>query len=508
MNKRWFVGLVIFLCLIILALLGVILDKEREHNGPIKVQPAKNDAQIFRDRTLNIPTEKEETPPAPPVVKTGISYQASIEESKNLIDHGYYSNATILLSDLIRKKADNIAAYLVLGDIYLQTNDLAKLTKLIESLEARFPGDAEVALLRTRKWILEGKFVLVLEMLESFDNPTPNLRWYQMVLYSLQNNHEKAKEILAQLQGASLVDREEKARIEDWGTVYKSFDEVSEGKNAHLFALFAKVLAEHNEAFLAKHFADLAIKDEIGYIDAWVLRGYSYFLMQQYQVAEADFRHAYSLDTTRPETQYFLGLTLYELENYEEAVLYFEQVLEYDFEFSESVRWKLVEIFSNQKKYEKALEMYETLLSSEEDPHRFISAVDMAVNILGKPEVALHFTEELIKKDPDNIFLTNLYAWALIANKQYFEAEQTLNDLLEQDPYYARTHLNLGLLYEEQQKFTESRVYYKNAYLYGKSDPKLLSIVNLASERYNALLEKEDRPDVEEVLTDRQKNSP
>ena len=508
MNKRYFLATVIFLCLVILLLLGVIFARDLTDSFQRKRLQNPVESEIYRNRTVKIPQkelDEAEVDKAPQVQAT---YGDHLVEAQELIEHSYFSKATMVLSDLIRKKPKKIEAYLMLGDIYLQERDLEKLQALIDSLENQFPNNPEVALLRTRKWIAEEKFGLVLGMLEGFESLTPHLRWYQTVLYSLQNNHKAARESLLVLQGSGFDDEVLEAKIDQWDQIYRDFDIVSEGKNAHLFALFAKALAESGEPLLARHFADLSIKDEIGYIDAWVLRGYSSFLMQEYARAVADLRHAYNLDPARPQTQDFLALALYEQEQYQEAGLYFEQVLEHDFEFSESVRWKLVDIFSRQKKYEKALGMYETLLQSESDPQRFVSAVDIAVNVLGKPEVALHFTEELIEKDPDSIFLNNLYGWALIANKQYYEAQQVLEAQLDIDPRYARTHLNLGLLYEEQERYSKAREYYKKAYLYGKTDAKLLSVVNLASERHNALLEKEDRPEEEEVLSDREENSP
>ena len=62
-----------------------------------------------------------------------------------------------------------------------------------------------------------------------------------------------------------------------------------------------------------------------------------------------------------------------------------------------------------------------------------------------------------------------MHAWALIANKNFLEAENWLNAAKEIDPKNPRTFLNLGLLAEEQARFEDAKSFYKKSYELGKS---------------------------------------
>ncbi len=450
-----------------------------------------------------------------------ISYLGRIEEAKKLMDHQYFSLATSEIAEAIKEKPDFIEPYLLLAEIYLRTGDVWKLENLLEEMRERFPNDPELTVIKTRQFINARKFADVLSLLnEVEENLLPELQFYKAVLLSLQNDHEGTKAILKELQKIP-VDKKDFVVTEDtieqktdeekyvlapeignkiskFAIAYEEFETLSEGKNAHLFATLSKILAENNEAVLGREFADTAIKEDVSYIDAWILRGYTELLLENTDSAEEDLRHAYELDPLRPETQYFLALALYEQKKYTEAALFFEKALDYNFEFSAEVRWKLLEIFSIQKKYDQVINLYKQLLDYDADSQKFVSAVHTAVDLLKKPEVALEFSEILIEKNPDDVFALNIHGWALIANTQYVLASQTLEKAKTLAPSNPRTYLNLGLLYEEQSLFDKAKEMYKRCYELGKENPEYLGIVNLAVEKYNQLLEQE-RPESREA---------
>lgn len=460
------------------------------------------------------PKEKEvaEIPTSKKVPK--VPYLNRIEEARKLMNHGYYSEATMELSEAIKLKPDFIEPYLFLGEIYLQNNSNEKLENLIEKLNTSFPGNPQIGILQARKWINEKKFTAIMELLNGAENIPLDLLFYKAVLYTLQNNHDASKEILRELEqqpvtksdfmvGAdenkeidvSKVLRPQFAKkVQDFRVVYEEFEELKEGKNAHLFAEFSKALAENNEAVLAREFADTAIKEDIEYIDAWILRGYSQYLSKDYVSAIKDFRHAYELDPIRPEVQYFLALALTEEGFLDEASLFFEKALEYDFEFSEEVRWKLIDILAQQKKYDQVLKLYKQLLDYESDPKKFASAVHTAIDVAKKPKMALEFTEIMIENNPDDPFAMNIHGWALIANQKFLEAEDILNKVLEKDPQNPRTYLNLGLLHEEMKDFDKAAVMYQKSYEIGKDLPGFAALVNLAADKYNEILKGDNRP--------------
>lgn len=469
---------------------------------------------IFSKKTLSSIGKTTE------ITKKGIprrtSHLGRIREAKTLINKGYFTLATLELTEAIKEKPDFIEPYLLLGEIYIQSNDTKKLNNLLINLQENFQNNPHILILKIRKWINEKKFAESLELFKNTKDLPQDLRFYHAALLSLQNNHVESKKILKELEKLSsetkefqvteegivsgeidtkkILQQEFVKKIKDFSIVYEEFETLHEGKNAHLFAKLSKVLAENNEAILAKEFADAAIKEDIGYIDGWILRGYAQFLAQDFENALNDFRHAYELDPIRPEIHYFLALALYEQKNYSEAALFFEKSLEYDFEFSEEVRWKLVEIFARQKKFDRVLSLYEELLEYDSKPEKFVAAVHTAVDLVKKPEVALNFTKILLAKNEDDVFAINIHAWALIANKNFIEAETTLNKALELEPENPRTFLNLGLLHEEKKEFEIAIQMYQKSYELGKKYKNFSSLVNLAAERYNELLIQYEKP--------------
>jgi len=272
--------------------------------------------------------------------------------------------------------------------------------------------------------------------------------------------------------------------------------------------MIAKVLAENNEAVLSQEFADTAIREDIEYVDAWILRGYSNFLLKNFDEALTDLRHAYELDPLRAETHYFLALTLDETGNEDEAILFFEKSLENNFDFSDKVRWRLVDLFLKKEKYDRVVELYRELLDGESDPDKFVNAVHLSIDVLKRPEVALEITEKLFSEKPDDVFTINMHAWALIANRKFHDAEIILNKADKIIPDNPRTLLNFGLLFEEQDEFSKAKEFYKTAYEAGKKQaPKFEAITNLAAEKHNQLLNRKENPESPEVL-DKPEHSP
>jgi len=460
-----------------------------------------------------------------------ISYIGRIREAKSLMEHEYFSLASIELQSAIREKSDLIEPYLLLGEVYLRTQDIQKLENIIRQLQTLFPDNAEILVLEGRKYIALQDFQSASELFRNVKtNLSPHLRFYQALLSALQNDHKTAKKILSELSklpvessritlgedglenknlNNNTLSTELASKVNDILKAYESFQELSDGKNPHLFTLLGKTLAEHNESVLAYKFSEIALKEDVSYIDAWIVRGYSNLQMGNSEEALKDLYHAYDLDPLRPQTHYFLALALDKVGKTDEAVLFFEKSLEYNFEFSDDVRWRLVELFSRQKKYDRVIELYEELLDSASDPSQYVQAMHTAIDILKRPDTALTFAERLVAEKPDDAFSLNMYGWALIVNKKFLQAEKELEKAKNLEPKNPRTFLNLALLAEEQSQFEKAKELYKKSYEFGKekSDESAISLTNLAAEKYNNLVSRIERPE-EPTASENPKNSP
>jgi len=457
--------------------------------SPVAETPEKNTSQAGIPRTL--------------------SFEGRLKEAARLTDREHYSLAALELASAMKQKPEEIEPYLLLAEIYLRTQNTQKLEHLTNAITHRFPESTAPHTLKLRSLISQKKFSEALTFVDGLGEDAPReIYFYEAVLRGFQNDHAAARNLLSQIIYAD-IDEVVQEKAIALNQLYSQFDAFSEGENPHLFALISKMLSEHNEALLALEAAELAVKEDIEYPDGWILRGYAKFLLHDYDVALEDLRHAYELDPLRPETHYFLALVLQETGQGEEASLFFEKSLEHKFAFQQDVKWKLAELFTQQQKYDRVVEIYQELLNEESTSlakESVVSLLHNSINVMKKPELALEISGKLLAEHPQNVFYLNMHAWAQIANKHFNKASQTLQRATYLDPDNPRTFLNQGLLAEEQLQFSRAKEFYKKSYQQGQSQA-YESVVNLAADRYNALLKQEDRPEAP-AAPDRPESSP
>lgn len=481
---------------------------------------------------------------SPKPIRVQQSFQGKIREAQELIENQYYEKASLLLSDAVTRKPNLLEPYLLLGQVYTETQQAEKLKNVIEILQKKFPGDASIALMETRRLIMTGEFQTIMDSFTANEEQlAPDLMFYYATLLALQNNHEKAKELYQQISeydteevvvteseeadplpteelepaeseapevpeedSEILISSQLQKKTQALLDTYDEFDLVKDGKNPHLFALFSKTLAQNRELHLAKKFAEESLKEDVRYIDAWVLRGYASLLLGETESALKDLEYANEQAPERSNTHYFLGLAYKEVGRNKEAILYFEKVLENNFEYGDSLREKLIELYIEEKEYEKVIGLYGELLLENSNPKDHIPPLQMAIEVINKPEIALEFTKKLIQQNPDDYLSYNFHAWALIANKRFTEAQSALNTALELKPKNPGSYLYLGLLNEEQDKIPQALEAYKKSYEYGVNGPEI-GITRLAAEKHNQLLEQSEKPEAPEAPA-RSANSP
>ena len=472
---------------------------------------------VFRDEMLNltpgfIKTPTRQTQRKSQSIPRTTSYLGRIRSAQGFLEQGQLSRAAIELSEAIAEHPKIIRPYVLLGEVHLRARDFGKIEGLITALQNKFPNAPEIDVLRARTFIAREEFQAAQKILKSADTETlsPAMRFYQAVLDALQNNHTEARKLLTELkklpvQEPLILDDEgvkeetmddaltpELAqKVDAFQKVYTQFDQFADGKDPHLFALLAKALAENDEPILARSFADVAIREDISYVDAWMLRGYSNFLLNNLPSAVEDLRHAYQLDPVRPEVEYFLALALEKSGAKTEAALFYEKLLTRDFPYKSEVRWKLISLLTEAKEIDRVIELYQEQAKEEPAPSKFISGLNTIINILHRPEDALEITATLLQKQPENVLALNLRAWALIETHQLTEAEMLLKKAEKLNPKNPRTQLNLGLLKEREGSPLAAREFYKKCYELGQGQP-YNSVVELAIERYNTLIKRDD----------------
>jgi tetratricopeptide (TPR) repeat protein len=471
----------------------------------------KLQANSFRNTKTQSETEKE-----PIKVERKNSLLGDIRTAQERINVRQYKLAIEKLKAVIVRRPNLEYPYILLGEIYLQTQNITQLNGLIDEIKIRFKDQDLVTILEIRKSIADNDFLTASEILNKFTPTEENLSeisadilFYYGTFSALQNDHETAQEVFKVLErlpvkklemivsANGIKDNSAKKnaisphiaqKVSDLVTIYQEFKQVSDGEDPHLFTLIGKKLAENNEWMLAQGFAEIALQEKSDYTDAWIVRGYTHYLRNNFEEALADFNAAYKLDPIRPETHYFLALTLTELDRDGEAALYYEKVLEQsNFNFETDLKWRLVEILIRQKKYEQVLIIYQELATETSELEKFISPLHQLIELAKRPDLALELSETLYDEYPQDTLAANLYAWSLIADDQIIKSLGVLNEALKQESDNPRTHLNLGLAKEKEQKHTEAAEHYKTAYDLGKTNRAYSAITNMAAEAYNRI---------------------
>lgn len=463
------------------------------------------------------------------------SLLGDIRAAQELIHVRQYQAAIAKLQAIIKLRPDLEYTYVLLGEVYLQTNNVAQLEGLIAEVKKRFQDHQLASVLALRKDIMVHDFLAATQKLKiltadaDLQTIPADVLFYYGTFAALQNDHELAQAVFKILDGMPVkklelvvsaeglkdtatheygISPNIAERVSNLVAIYQDFKQVSDGEDPHLFTLIGKNLAQNNELILARGFADIALREKPDYTDAWIVRGYTYYLQNQFADALADFNAAYKLDPIRPEIHYFLALTLTELGRDSEAALYYEKVLEQpSFSFETDLKWRLVTILLRQKKYEQVLGIYQSLATETDELEPFVSPMHQLIELAKRPDLALELAETLYKTHPNEVLAANLYAWALIADEQIVKAEGVLNKALKQESENPRTYLNLGLASEKNQKITEAAEFYKQAYDLAKANRAYAAVANLAAEAYNRLTVDVPQPANVEV-GDRQQNSP
>lgn len=127
---------------------------------------------------------------------------------------------------------------------------------------------------------------------------------------------------------------------------------------------------------------------------------------------------------------------------------------------------KIAEIYRNQGRLNKAIELFEYSTGSSEDPNVINSSNVALAQILiqkNRYDAAKEFLDKVLKEDPKNvnarIILSDLYR----KRGDYKQAMILCRQLLKEDPGMAKVRLNLGVCLQELARFDEAEEQYMRA---------------------------------------------
>jgi uncharacterized protein HemY len=266
------------------------------------------------------------------------------------------------------------------------------------------------------------------------------------------------------------------------------FDIYDAGQDAHLRLLVARAFVQSGEYQMGKELVWSILKNNRDYRDAWIILGYSYLRLQSYEEAIDALEEALKQDPEKPETMFYLGLAYASDDRLEDAIEILELAKKNGYEPVIHVDQKLAELYFQVEDYDKASEEYEEVISlNATNIDYFVRPVWIYIDKINQPEKATQLAEKALLHHPDNAMAYNLLGWANVANNDFINAKKNLEKSLELQDSLDAPYLNLGWMYEKQGNLQKAKDLYKKAFEVGQESP----VGNLAAQRYNALLEKE-----------------
>jgi tetratricopeptide (TPR) repeat protein len=233
------------------------------------------------------------------------------------------------------------------------------------------------------------------------------------------------------------------------------------------------------------------LEDDADYRDAWLLTGYAQFAQKNFELAKQSWETAFALDSGKPETQYFLGLVNFELDDLAEAEKFFLLARENRMPTTE-LSGKLAETYLQQGKYRAAAD----LLAEEIAKNRtttladFVKPISLYLDKLQDGRNAWNLANLAKQRFPEEAFAHNLAGWVSLSNGYLPEARSQLEKSIELNPRLPWPYFNLGKYFEKTENQASALAAYHEAFeLDSKGEAGVI-----AAQNYNRLLEKINPP--------------
>ncbi len=419
---------------------------------------------------------------AVPETTSSFTYDEYIAKGELLIENGYNSLAINEYTQAANIEPSLAQPYVLIGEAHILEGNHEKALANFEKALEKDPDNVDAVIGVAQSYLHLKEFDLARSTLDSANHPDePKFKFYQAMLYAYDREYERSQRYLEdsiEIEGAQeLLD------------AYLQYESEQGGQETHLRTLLAQACTEIDQYELATSILYQVLSEIPTYRDAWILLGYSYLEMGEYDNSASAFEEAIELDTTKPESNYFLALAYFGQEKYTEAINYLELAQVYGFEPEVQIYQKLAEIYfllddieSATKNYEKILQLNDSEVSS------FIRPIWLNMEYLDNVAKSIELAQWALSVHPEDAMSYNLMGWTFLEDGQIVEAENYLIKALEINPELAAAYLNLGTLYESQGELEKAQQHYKKAY---NLEPES-SVGKLAAEKYNSFVVTEE----------------
>lgn len=423
-----------------------------------------------------------------PKVTRSKSYDELMEKGNVYAENGLYDLAIDAYTQASQKAELNkepllkIASIQLIQEEYEKAKDMSLHILSIDEhsgLAKLYLGEAHIGL---------ENFADAKNVFDSITSDDQKVQYYQGIMALFFGEYERGRTLLEaaankEKEGATIA-----KNALNFVNALNEFDRYDAGLDSHLRVLLARSFAQSDQPHLAKEVIWPVLKETRNYRDAWIILGYSYLKLKQYQDAIDALEEAKTQDPEKPETLFYLGLAYAGNDEPEKAIKELEQALENGYEPKIQAEQKLAELYFMVEDYESATNKYEDVISlNSTDINYFVRPIWLYIDKLDMPEKAIALSEKAQLNHPDDAMSYNLLGWSQIANDDYINGRRNLEKAISLSDGFDAPYLNLGWMYEKQNNLNKAKNFYKKAFEIGNGS----AVAELAASRYNSILEQE-----------------
>lgn len=178
------------------------------------------------------------------------------------------------------------------------------------------------------------------------------------------------------------------------------------------------------------------------------------------------FKQAYEIETDNPEVHYYLGITYGRMRRYEKSIEHLELVLKSELAFIHKIHVKMIlgYIYTIQEKYDRALELFMSVVKSGIETAQAYAAIGYIMHKKGEVKEAIMNLYRAIEIDPKNANAHNSLGFILAEeNINLDEALEECKKAVNLDPDNPAYLDSLGWVYYKMGKIPHAKSYIAKA---------------------------------------------
>ncbi|TSC98731.1 MAG: Uncharacterized protein Greene101449_864 [Candidatus Peregrinibacteria bacterium Greene1014_49] len=319
-----------------------------------------------------------------------------------------------------------------LAQAQLQRRDIEGVERTLKALRSAGARSEDLLLLESIVALRTGQLVQADEILLNA-NESPQKHYGLALLAIVKGNHPQAQqELQAVTAGWEPILRSYARSLQ---AAYDEFALFPESTEIHLTTLLSRALAQVHECELALPLLTTVIQIQADYRDAWIIQGYCELTSERTDAAVASLEHAYNLDPSKPEIQYFLARAYSARGERDNAITFLEYSLQNGFQPQAEIHRAIAVEANLSGKIMLALEHFAILLTAPDAPLEDYDGYVKTAIVAGQKEDAYTKAQEAVTKFPDEALAHELHGLAAMELEKKEEARISFEKALELDPY-------------------------------------------------------------------------